>query len=200
MKLRRNLFDNRGITLMDLLVGLSLLAVAAGGVFAGFKGSLKAWTIAQQYAGEQHNARLVLDWATRRLRMAGSGFAGTPFARAEVDEVVFYGNTDDNPATIECHHIYLNAGQGVVYAHTAQLPTDCNTPDTGGQPLSANVEAQTLAVTALNLQYFDADGVLLPPPLTGAQLTNVHRIQMTIAASGLQFLGPFTLSTQVTRR
>jgi Tfp pilus assembly protein PilW len=191
---RASLLDSRGITLMDLLVGLSLMAVAAGGIFAGFKGSLKAWTIAQQYAGEQHNARMVLDWATRRLRMAGKEFPGTAIAVADADDIVFFADTNDN-GNAECHRLYLNSPERVVYSYVGEVAS-CTTQ--AGQPMSANVEAQTLAVTTLSLQYFDGSGNLLTPlPLTQAQRTLVRRVELTIAANGLQFLPPFTLSTQV---
>ena len=179
---------------MDLLVGLSLMAVSAGGVFAGFKGSLKAWTIAQQYAGEQHNARTVLDWATRRLRMAGNSFAGTAIDVAKADDIVFFADTNDN-GVAECHRLYLNTVERVVYTYVGEVAS-CATQV--GEPMSANVEAQTLAVTALTLRYFDGSGNLLTPlPLTQAQRTVVRRVELTIAANGLQFLPPFTLSTQV---
>jgi Tfp pilus assembly protein PilW len=197
--------SSRGITLLDLVVGLSLLSIAAGGIFAGFQGSLKAWTIAQQYAGEQHNARVVLDWTTRRLRMAGNGFAGTAFTVAAADEVLFFGNTDDD-AAVECHRIYRNTNPivgetNVVYAAIGEEP-NCSTIATSiGQPLSTYEEVQTLSVTSLVLQYFDGTGQLLTPlPLSVTQRATIRRIQITIAASGVQFLGPFTLRTQVTIR
>jgi hypothetical protein len=191
---RSRLFDTRGITLMDLLVGLSLMAVSAGGVFAGFKGSLKAWTIAQQYAGEQHNARMVLDWGTRRLRMAGKDYPSTPIAVADAANIVFFADTNGN-GNAECHRLYLNAAERVVYSYVGEVAS-CTTQ--AGEPMSANVEAQTLAVTSLSLQYFDGSGNLLTPlPLTQAQRTLIRRVELTIAANGLQFLPPFTLSTQV---
>jgi hypothetical protein len=199
MNTHRRILDSRGITLMDLLVGLSLMAVAAGGVFAGFKGSLKAWTVAKQYAGEQHNARMVLDWATRRLRMAGNAYSATPIAVADADEVVFFGDTvDDGVAAALCHRLYLNAAERVVYTY-ADVVSDC-TGQVGG-PMSANVEAQTLAVTTLDLHYFDGDGnELNPRPLSATQRALIRRVELRLAASGLQFLPPFELRTQVSIR
>lgn len=196
MTTRRPALDSRGISLLDVLVGLSLMAVAAGGVFAGFKGSLKAWTVAQQYAGEQHNARTVSDWATRRMRMIGNGYPLTPVAVARADEIVFFAETNDPPNGVaECHRLYLNATERVVYSYRGET-TDCSAEV--GERMSTNVEAQSLAVTTLSFQYFDAAGSLLTPlPLTAAQRSTIRRIELTIAASGLQFLPPFTLSTQV---
>ncbi len=208
MRLRTLLANHRGISLLDLLVGLSLLAIAAGGIFAGFKGSLKAWTVAQQYTGEQHNARLVLDWASRRLRMAGNGFAGTPLEWAAAEEIRFFGNTDDDTA-VECYRIYRNTNPAVgevnvVYAAVNE-GSGCFTPvpiaTQVGQPLSAYEEVQALAVTALSMQYFNASGAALgPSPLDATRRATIRRVEITIAASGVQFLNPFTLSTQVTIR
>ena len=206
MRLRTALENRRGITLLDLLVALSLLAIAAGGIFAGFRGSLKAWTIAQQYTGEQHNARLVLDWTSRRVRMAGNGFAGTAITVAAAGEVVFFGNADVDPA-VECFRIYRNTNPAlgevnVVYAAASEDPNCGAIATSVGQPLSAYEEVQSLAVTALTLQYFDGinPSPLGPLPLTGTQRATVRRIEITLSANGVQFLAPFTLSTQVTIR
>ena len=209
--LRATLKDHRGITLLDLLVALSLLAIGAGGIFAGFKGSLKAWTIAQQYAGEQHNARVVLDWISRRVRMAGNGYSGTPIAAAATGEIVFFGDTDNDPLLnndpqFECYRIYRNTNPAVgevnvVYAVASEDPNCGSIWTSVGQPLSAYEEVQALAVTSLSFLYFDASGnELTPLPLTPAGRAAIRRIRITIAASGVQFLGPFTLSTEVTIR
>lgn len=191
----------RGAVLMDIMVGLSILAIAAGGIFAGFKASLTAWATAQQFAGEQHNARTVLDWTVRRLRAAGSGYAGVPFSVAAANEVWFIGDTNGDGA-LECHRIFLNTSEGVVYSRsvTTPVPVNCTGTDV---PLTASAEARGLTVTGLQMQYFDGE---LPggQPLGYAQLasdplarSNIRRIRVTIQVRGLQSPDAFTMSTDV---
>lgn len=190
------LADNRGITLLDLLVGLMLLAVGALGIFAGFKSALAGWTTGQQFVGEQHNARVTLDWMTRRLRMAGNGFGGARFQLADVSEIVFYGNSDGDPA-IECYRVYLNAAEGVVYVNTTE--TVC--AGGVGQPLTANVEARTFVVTGLTLRYFDraagSGNALTALPLSSLDRAKIGRIEIEIRVAGVQAASPTSMTTQV---
>lgn len=201
----RSLPCTRGAALIDVLVGLTILSLAAGGIFAGFKGSLRAWTIAQQLTGEQHNARLVLDWAARRLRAAGNRYTGVPFLRAEADNIVFVGDTDWN-GDVECHRLYLNAAEGVVYAASLPLPGTLSQCESAvGDPLTASMEARSLAVTALTLRYFNDEsggGVEYAPPVTDPLArSRIRRVQITIQARGLQSPDVLEMSTDVfTRR
>jgi hypothetical protein len=192
----------RGAALMDVLVGLTILSLAAGGIFAGLKGSLGAWTIGQQLTGEQHNARLVLDWTARRLRASGNGYTGVPFLRVEANNVVFVGDTDGN-GQVECHRLYLNATQGVVYAARVEpLPVTLSQCESAvGDPLTASMEARSLAVTALTLRYFDdsaGGGVEYAPPVTDPfARSRIRRVQITIRARGLQSPDVLQMSTDV---
>lgn len=184
---------------MDVLVGLMVMAIGAGGIFAGFRATLTTWIVSQQFTGEQHNARTTLEWTARRVRMTGNGYTGSvpPIEVAAANEVVFYANTDAD-AAVECHRVSLNAG--VVYANETELPTDCRTVI--GQPISANVEARELVVTSLMFEYFSGDvgaGIPLTTlPLSEPDRARVRRIQMTIGVRGVQPTAvPFSMSTQV---
>jgi hypothetical protein len=194
LEVRRQLTNHAGITLLDLLVGLMLLGVGAVGIFAGFKSALTGWTTGQQFVGEQHNARVVLDWTTRRLRMAGNEYPGARFQIAAAGEILFYGNTDGDPA-IECHHIYLDAGVAEVNT------TEATCAGFDGQPLTANVEARTFSVTALTLRYFDGDdgsgNELTALPLNSLDRAKIRRIEIEIRVAGVQAASPTSMTTQV---
>lgn len=120
--------------------------------------------------------------------------------------MVFLGNTDEDPS-IECYRIFLNATPplelNVVYAAENE-GSGCVSPTPitfqTGQALSAYEEVQRLTVTSLRLEYFTASGGVISVPVTGSDLATIRRVRITIQASGVQFLGPFTLSTEVTIR
>jgi hypothetical protein len=189
--------------LADVLVGLLLLAVAAGGVFAGFKGVLRAWTVSRQVAGEQQNARAVLDWMARRIRMAGVGYSGSRLMLAAPDQVAVAGDFDGDGAA-ECHRFYLD--RGVVFTTVTEAATVGTDPPPctgGGAPLSADLEASRLEVRALQFRYFDdsaGPGAPLAPPLNDVQRARIRRIRVEVQVSGGQLTGPFTLATDITLR
>ena len=200
---RRN---EQGITLVDLIVGLLLLAIGGVGIFSGYRAALAGWKVSQQFAGEQQNARAVLDWVTRRARMAGNNpdnvpYPGIRFQLASATAIVFTGNTDGDSA-IECHRIYLNTAEGVVYAHETELPSLC--AGGVGRPLSARIEANRLTVTGLAIRYFDREAAsgneLMTVPLSGLDRARIRRIAIQITVRGVQFVGPLSMSTQVVVR
>lgn len=196
---RRN---EQGISLVDLIVGLMLLALGGVGIFAGYRAALAGWKVSQQFAGEQQNSRAVLDWVTRRARMAGNNYAGFRFVVATASEIVFNGDTNGDPSTIECHRIYLNTAEGVVYAHETALPSPC--AGGVGRPLSARIEASRLTVTGLAIRYFDREAAsgneLTSLPLSGLDRARIRRIAIQITVRGVQFVGPLSMSTQVVVR
>ncbi len=193
-----------GFGLLDVLVGLLLLAVAAGGIFAGFKGVLNAWVLARQVAGEQQNARATLDWMARRIRMAGVGYDGPRVVLADETALAVAGDFDGD-GQVECHRFFLNPADQVVYTAVVEPLVDPGACTTGAaQPLSADVEANRIAVTALRFRYFDDTAgpgtELTPLPLTATQRAKVRRVRMTIEVRGGQVTGPFALSAEAVIR
>lgn len=197
---------NRGVAMMEMIMGLVIFAIAAVGIFAGFRAALGAWTTARQFTGEHHNARLVLDWAARRVRAAGSSYVGTPIAVAQGSEIVFYGDTNGN-GRVECHRIYYNGVEKTAYINTTEangpppaLPAACEAGT--GEPLTTQVEVKGLEVVGLFLRYFDggpgAGTELLPLPLTDPlDRARVRRVEISIRTRGLQSPDYFSMSTQV---
>src|SRR3990172_11218036 len=87
----------RGFTIMELLVALSLLAVMLLVAFTVFSIPFRAWMAGRKLADEQQNARLVLEWMTRRLRLAGMGApagGAQDFTEAGADAGRFVSNVD----------------------------------------------------------------------------------------------------------
>ncbi len=177
-----------------------LLGVGAIGIFAGFKSALAGWTTGQQFVGEQHNARVVLDWMTRRLRMAGNEYPGARFAYANTSEIVFYGNTDADPA-FECFRFHLGTdavtGTPVVKVNTTEAA--CAGGD--GESLTAGAEAKNFSVTGLTLRYFDggagAGTQLTALPLNSLDRAKIRRIEVEIRVAGVQPGTSVTMMTQV---
>ncbi len=210
MERSRARHNERGFSLLDVLVALTLLSVAAGGIFAGFKAGLSGWTVAQQFAAEQQNSRLVLDWTTGRLRMAGYGYAAGPAVEvAEAGNLVFYGDTDDN-GRAECHRIY-RGGDGIVYvARTEAFSPGGAVPACAsltGTPLTSSTEATRFTTLSLAFSYFDSGsdagqpaGRLLSVPVWGVDRARIRRVTIRVEVEGLQLGDPFAMENTVAVR
>jgi len=76
MKGQRKLKSNqRGFTLIELMVALVLSFILIGAIYQAFVSQQKAYTIQDQVAEAQQNARMALNILLRDIRMAGYGMA-----------------------------------------------------------------------------------------------------------------------------
>lgn len=183
---------HRGIVLMEVLVALSVFAVASIAMFAAFKTAWGGWQVVQQMASEQQAARTVLDRVSRRIRMIGVDYAGTdpPVVSARTGEITFW-------ASGQCHRIYVSGG--VVYH---QAGTSCGSGT--ARPVTPGWDARQLTVTRLAFRYFNAateGGAPIDPvgdTIAAADLPTIKRIEITVSIRGNQ--APFALSTQAVIR
>jgi prepilin-type N-terminal cleavage/methylation domain-containing protein len=70
---RRLRLNEKGFTLIELLVALTLSFVLVGSIYQGFSSQQKAYTIQDQVAETQQNARMAVNILLRDIRMAGYG-------------------------------------------------------------------------------------------------------------------------------
>lgn len=63
----------RGFTLIELLVALTLSFILIGAIYQGFTSQQKAYTVQDQVAEAQQNARMAMNILLRDIRMAGYG-------------------------------------------------------------------------------------------------------------------------------
>jgi len=74
MKEHRELRSNqRGFTLIELMVALVLSFILIGAIYRGFTSQQKAYTVQDQVAEAQQNARMAMNILLRDIRMAGYG-------------------------------------------------------------------------------------------------------------------------------
>ena len=169
----------QGFTVLELLMALSLLAVMLLVAFTVFSGPFRAWLSGRKLADEQHNARLVLEWTTRRLRMAGWGVpVGTEeyFTQAATDSVTFLANIDGMGGA-EPHRFCIDADGGVVREQIgATVTASCAT----GAPLTSR-GVRPLKVVLLQFAYFNGrQEPLSPLPLTQDQRPGVAWVRIVL--------------------
>lgn len=66
-------FGQKGFTLVELMVALVLSFILIGAIYRGFTSQHKAYTIQDQVAEAQQNARMAMNILLRDIRMAGHG-------------------------------------------------------------------------------------------------------------------------------
>jgi hypothetical protein len=138
----------------------------------------RAWLIGRRLAAEQQNARVAIEWMTRRLRLAGVGVAagtGAYFTEATTTAVTFLADVNGDGAA-ELHRFCLDGAAGVIREQVAgAVTTGCTT----GAPITAP-NAGRSRIALLAFAYFDGYELLLTPPLAGTQLAGVARVGMTL--------------------
>jgi len=148
------------VTLADLLVSCSVLALVVGATLITLEQGQRAWAVGAARVEAQQSARAALTWLAEEIRAAGQGIAGRHAALsvAEPTRVVL--------------HIDKN-GDGLIALSgetiTWRLDTDILRRDTGGgaQPVINGVRAFALA-------YFDAGGAPTTDPAA------VRRVRITL--------------------
>jgi len=174
-----------GYSVLEVLVSLSLMAVMMLVGFTLFSGTFKAWLAGRKLADEQQNARVVLEWMTRRLRMAGYGAAaGTSeyFTEAAASELAFLADVDGN-GTAELHRFCIDTVPGVVREQIAGgVSSTCTA---GGQLTSRGV--RPLKIVQLRFAYLDGlQAPLAPLPLTAGQRSAVAWVRIAVVLDSNQ--------------
>jgi type IV pilus assembly protein PilW len=140
----------QGFTLLDLLLALALSSLLLAGIYNVFISQQKVYSVREQVAEMQQNARAGMDMMTRELRMAGydpTGAAGASIVIATA-------------TTIQCTMDLNNDGdldddnEDVTYTlYDADSDGDQDLGrDTGGgnQPIAENIQSLTFVYTLAN--------------------------------------------------
>jgi prepilin-type N-terminal cleavage/methylation domain-containing protein len=67
---------NRGVTLIELLIALVISGILIAGLYRGFIGQQKTYTVQEQVTDMQQNVRVAINKMMREIRMAGFGKVG----------------------------------------------------------------------------------------------------------------------------
>ena len=175
------------MTLADLLVSISVLALVVGGALITLEQGHQAWSVGAARVEAQQSARAALTWLAAELRAAGHGMrpgAGAAISVAEPTRMVLHVDKNHDG-------VIAASGETIVW----RLDRDILRRDTGGgaQPVINGVRSLTFS-------YFDADGQPTTDPATVRRVaitltTRADHVRSQITAG----LGT-TLSTEVRLR
>lgn len=174
--------DNRGFTLIELMVAMTISLVVMAAIYTTFQAQTRSWVAQQEMANLQQNLRAGMYHLERAIRMAGydpqnsrafgfvSNFTISPYTGAgcttDGDDIAFTVDADNN-GTIDA-----NANELVCYRRnpTTNVLQKFLTSGTGDwQPVAYNI-------TSIAFTYLDDVNV----PTT--DLSDIQTVQITLTA------------------
>jgi type IV pilus assembly protein PilW len=154
--------NNRGFSLIELLIAMAVGLIVLGAVYSVFIIQNKTYKVQDQIAEMQQNARAGMDIMTGEIMMAGFNPADTAFDGVTYSTLQLQIRADlDGDGTPD------DASENIIYSHdTTNLQID---RDTGGgaQPLIENVQAFTF-------EYLDGNGTAT------TTTANIRQVRITI--------------------
>lgn len=168
-----------GTTILEVLVAFSLFGVVTLTAFAVFSTSFKGMLAGRGFADEHQNTRLVLEWMTRRLRLAGLGVSPSEvFTEGTATSVAFQYDSDRD-GTAEVHRFCWDSSEGAIREEVGSISTGCG--PSSGAPVSSR-GLRPVKVVLADFRYFRGDEVELARPLNAATLPQVKRLRIILGA------------------
>jgi prepilin-type N-terminal cleavage/methylation domain-containing protein len=204
--------DERGLTLVELLLAVVILAVALGALFTATSAMARTWAVGQHRVGVQQAGRASLDWMIRRIRLAGQGYERRwadclPFYK-EATPTKFAFLADVAPGGV-CGPFerleYTLDGNRLVERMTGSDGTVL-------RALTPAEEVGEVTVTDLNFCYYDLDDQLVPNQslaagaetcsgsVQTAKLADVFRVKVRVRVWSPRLGEELVVASQATRR
>lgn len=185
--------DNRGFTLIEILVALALTGIVMTGLVIAFNGQQEAHLYQNQVVEMQQNLRVATLIMARQIRLAGYDPDGTNGAgimsagdgsdASNLLQFFYYvadgetdganndndGDTDEAGEVLQLMEFYLYDSLGDGSMDLGQR---------NGSQLSAIAEN----IQSLQFQYLDGSGAVMTTPITGTALENIRFVRITLVA------------------
>ena len=195
----------RGFTLLELLIVVVLAALIGATAVNLFRVQTGVFRSENQSMELQQNLRAGVDLMVRELRNAGmkdrlQPYVTTPgLVSADSTTIRFtmdFHSTDDPEGAPDGD--VLDGNEDVEYTFTRsdstlRRRTRGTAGDSGAQPMAEHV-------TRVSFRYFNAAGVQLAPPVTGAALASVRRIAVRLEGAAPDGRSDSRLESEVVPR
>jgi prepilin-type N-terminal cleavage/methylation domain-containing protein len=174
MSLRK---DAAGFTLVEMLVGIVLMAIISLTFLVFFKSSLF------NYINLQSDASSMTQLDTQLMRVAQVVRGATNVNSVAANDIVMYSYFYPQDSYVSLVHYYLQTSSGTTKLLADVTPMTSNPPT--GTPLTANLKTYTIIdnyyqASGVGLfNYLDASGSALNLPITDLQ--TVKAVQVTLA-------------------
>lgn len=169
-RLRLPIYSNQGLTLLELMIGMTIFLLVLGAIYSTFQSQHKSYLMQEEVAAMQQNIRAAMYYMTREIRMAGcdpTGNAGAGIVTASTDSISFTEDVRGDAEGSDPDGATNDPNESIAYS----LSGNDLVRNTGGgnQVVAENIDA-------LDFVYLDADGN------TTATLTDIRSVEITIVA------------------
>lgn len=188
------LADQRGVTLVELIVSVGIFALLIGSITAILTTGLRSKDVIYEQLLTQSQGRKVLDNFVNELRGANnSSSGGYPLAEASSTEIIFYSNLDQG-GLMERVRYYVDGHslkKGVI------KPAG-NPPQYKSQDESTSTVAESIVVTTTPIfTYYDQGWSGTSTPLAQpVNVTNVRLVEIQFQLDRNPVLSPTALNMQ----
>ncbi|MEW5948773.1 MAG: prepilin-type N-terminal cleavage/methylation domain-containing protein [Thermodesulfobacteriota bacterium] len=163
-----------GFSLVELLIAIAISGIVLSAVSSLFIMQNKSYSVQEQVAEMQQNARAAMDIMTREIRTAGcdpTGSANAGIVSAASDSINFTQDITDDAGTGNPDGDTADANENITYSLYTSSGIQKIGRDTGGgnQPVAENIQALTFA-------YYDSAGNTTAVP------ADIRQIELTITA------------------
>ena len=168
--LRLPRFSNQGVTLIELMIGMTIFLLVLGGIYSTFQSQHKSYLMQEEVAAMQQNIRAAMFYMTKEIRMAGcdpTGNAGAGIVTANANSISFTEDIRGDADGSDPDGATNDPNESIAYA----LSGNNLVRNTGGgnQVVAENIDA-------LDFVYLDENG---NPTAT---LTDIRSVEITIVA------------------
>ena len=187
--------QERGFTLVEILVAMSVMAIVTGAIYGVFFSSSRSCRTQDRVVDAQEKVRVGIDFMVRDIRMAGydpredatdaveGGGAGIKLATAT--KIRFASDMDRDGSIEEGNR------ERITYTYDAGTNEVHQILYEG----TASESVQTLMddVSALSFTYLDEDGNTMAVPVSASNLANIRTVVVSVTCQGQNAQGnPFT--------
>jgi prepilin-type N-terminal cleavage/methylation domain-containing protein len=210
----RRLHGDKGISLIEMVVVTAILGVVLAMISTT---TLSAQSMLsstssrldqlQQSKDSMESISKMLSVSVLPSQLQCTACTSAAFINGDVRSVQFYANINNNAnATGPSQVSYVVSSTGTltesVHGPNPHAPNDFNylytcTRGTTGCIVTSRVLARNVDTTQALFTYYDADGVVLPPPLSAATLPSVDSIDVTIKVKASKKVPAVTLTERV---
>ncbi|MDP3028875.1 MAG: prepilin-type N-terminal cleavage/methylation domain-containing protein [Deltaproteobacteria bacterium] len=173
--MKRDQNKTRGFSLVELLIAIAISGIVLGAISSLFIMQNKSYSVQEQVAEMQQNARAAMDMMTREIRMAGcdpTGSANAIIVTATSNSINFTQDLDGDGHTYDPDTGTWDTNERITYS----LYTSDGIQKIGRATGAGNNQPVAEHIQALTFAYYDSNGN------TTAVLANIRQIQLTITA------------------
>lgn len=192
--------DQRGYTLIELLVALTILAFVLAGMYQGLNNLTSTVVEAEERVVNLDEARVLMATVTKDLRTASRlESTASPFLYADERRVVFYANINTNTGPNRIT-VFVDATNQFVEQTVAPDAASCPNCTYSGTPTTrvvgrwvANRSSQPI------FRFFDGTGAVVAAPLTDpleatdsaelALLRTIEAVEVNLSIRRTQTIG-----------